>query len=204
MEKPFSQACENNKQPILTVLQRWLTQPATVLEIGSGTGQHAVHFAANLPHLNWQTSDLPENHGAIHQWMNEAALANIQPPLTLDVAAEQWPIKNIDAIFTANTLHIMSWAHVQAFFSNLSKVLADDALLLVYGPFNYEGKYTSDSNARFDVWLKDQGSERGIRDFEAVNKLAEEAGLKLQEDNAMPANNRLLVWKKNTDQSINA
>lgn len=195
MEKPFSQACENNKQPILNDLQRVFLSVGDVLEVGSGTGQHAVHFAKAMPHLQWYTSDLPENHGGIRAWLDDEPLDNLHPPQVFDVNAN-WPTIEVDAVYTANTLHIMSWQSVQAFFSGLPNITRRDALLVVYGPFNYRGQYTSDSNARFDEWLKNIDPQRGIRDFEAVDQLANQAGFQLDSDRVMPANNRLLVWRK--------
>ena len=193
--KPFSQACANNSHAILTVLQRVLADSCKVLEIGSGTGQHAVHFAGHLSHLTWQTSDLPDNHAGINAWLADYSGANLMAPFALDVTASPWPALEIDAVFSANTAHIMSWSAVQAMFDNFKNILPTGAVLALYGPFNYNGDYTSDSNRNFDVWLKTQAPHRAIRDFEAVNKLAAQAGLALQEDNEMPANNRLLVWR---------
>jgi cyclopropane fatty-acyl-phospholipid synthase-like methyltransferase len=194
--KPFSQACENNKQPILDILQRVFADRERVLEIGSGTGQHAVFFAANLPHLYWQTSDLAENHAGIRQWIGEARLPNLAEPITIDADQQPWPVESVDAIFTANTFHIMSWPQVQRTFEGIARILQPGGVLAVYGPFNYNGEFTSESNRNFDAWLKQRGAHQGIRDFEAVNELAKGIGLDLQEDNAMPANNRLLVWKR--------
>lgn len=194
--KPFSQACENNKQPILNVLQRVFADRKKVLEVGSGTGQHAVFFAANLPHLHWQTSDLPENHPGIREWFRESNLPNLSGPITIDADQQPWSVEPVDAVFTANTFHIMSWPQVQRLFQGIAPILQADAVLAVYGPFNYKGEFTSESNRNFDAWLKQRGVHQGIRDFEAVNALAEGIGLELLEDNAMPANNRLLVWGK--------
>jgi cyclopropane fatty-acyl-phospholipid synthase-like methyltransferase len=196
MEKPFSQACENNKRPILEVLRRQLRAPALVLEIGSGTGQHAVFLGEQLPHLVWQTSDLAEHHAGIRRWLDDAGLANVRPPVALEVTTRPWPVGRADAVFSANTAHIMSWPMVEAFFAGAGEVLASDGLLLLYGPFNYAGVYTSESNARFDASLKARDPSSGLRDFEAVDALAVAAGLRLVEDAAMPANNRLLVWRK--------
>ncbi len=192
--KPYSEACARNRGPILEVLRRYFADRRRVLEIGSGTGQHAVHFAAAMPHLIWQTSDLPAHLAGIRAWLEEAALANLPPPLPLDVAGP-WPDARFDATFTANTLHIMSWAHVCALFAALPGVLAPEAVLAVYGPFNYGGTFTSESNAAFDAWLKARASESGVRDFEAVDALARAAGFALIEDCAMPAHNRLLLWQ---------
>lgn len=193
--KPFSQACENNKQVILEQLQTVFSDVSSVLEIGSGTGQHAVHFGEAMPQLQWQTSDLKENHPTIQLWLNDAALANVASPIELDIA-KPWPVLDVDAVYTANTLHIISWPLVVALFENLSQALKPTGLLCVYGPFNYGGKFTSESNRNFDSQLKMRDSKSGLRDFEKIHALAEEADLLLQDDVAMPANNRLLIYKK--------
>lgn len=195
LHKPFSAASERNREPILAVLREHLADRRRVLEIGSGTGQHAVHFAEALPQLSWQTSDRDENHEGICLWLEEAALPNVIAPLSLDVAGS-WPVAQYDAVYSANTLHIMSWQEVGQFFSRLPAVMADDALLIVYGPFNYGGRFTSDSNAEFDASLRAAVPHRGIRDFEAVDNLAQAAGLRLLKDHAMPANNRCVVWQR--------
>jgi hypothetical protein len=195
--KPDAPATERNREPILAVLRERFADRTRILEIGSGTGQHAVFFAAALPHLTWQTSDLPENHPGIRAWLEDSALDNVLPPVAFDMAAPAgWPAARHDAIFTANTLHIASWPQVQSFFQHLPRLLADDATVVVYGPFNIGGKYTSASNADFDQWLKARDPASGIRDLEAVQALAEGAGLRFVEDIAMPANNRCLVWTK--------
>jgi cyclopropane fatty-acyl-phospholipid synthase-like methyltransferase len=166
-----------------------------VLEVGSGTGQHAVHFGAALPRLAWQTSDLPASHAGIRAWIAESKLQNVLPPIALDAAdASTWPKTRYDAVFTANTFHIMSWPEVQAFFANLPRVLTPRAKLVVYGPFNYDGRFTSPSNEAFDASLKVADPRRGIRDIEAVHALAAGAGLACIDDVAMPANNRCVVW----------
>ncbi len=194
-EKPYSAACERNREPILAVLRQHFADRHQVLEIGSGTGQHAVHFAAALPHLHWQTSDRPDYHTGICAWLSEAALPNLRPPLTLDVAGA-WPQACFDAVYSANTLHIMAWSEVQQLFARLPAVMTVDAKLIVYGPFNYGGRYSSDSNAEFDRSLRASAPHMGIRDFEAVDALARTAGLRLLEDVAMPANNRSLIWQR--------
>jgi cyclopropane fatty-acyl-phospholipid synthase-like methyltransferase len=193
--KPFAPHCERNKEPILAVLQPYFANRRRVLEIGSGTGQHAVFFAPALPNTVWQTSDLEENLPGIRLWVQEAALPNLPPPLLLDVTGE-WPKQRFDAAFTANSLHIMPWTAVERFFVGLDTVLERDGLLAVYGPFNYHGAYTSESNREFDGWLKQRSALSGIRDFEAVDALANRIGLQLMNDHAMPANNRLLVWRR--------
>ena len=192
-DKPFSESCERNKDPILAILREVFPVSAKVLEIGSGTGQHAVHFAAAMPHVQWQTSDLPENHPGILAWLNEAARPNLLPPITLDVNGD-WPARQFDGIFTANTLHIVSWNAAQNLIKGVAGRLQPGGKLAIYGPFNYGGHFTSDSNARFEDWLKARNPESGIRDFEAVAACAKQAGLTLEADYAMPANNRLLIF----------
>ena len=194
--KPFSQASENNKQPLLSVLAEHFKNPGTVLEIGSGTGQHAVFFGRHLPHLCWQTSDLPQHHAGIEMWLNEAALDNVCPPLALDVNQRPWPIERVDGAFSANTAHIMSWPSVCQMVTGVAEVLASGGQFLLYGPFNYEGRYTSDSNAQFDRFLRSRDPLGGIRDFEAIDKVANDAGMTLSHDVEMPSNNRTLVWAK--------
>jgi cyclopropane fatty-acyl-phospholipid synthase-like methyltransferase len=193
--KPYSDACERNREPILEVLRQCFADRRRILEIGSGTGQHAVHFAAALPHLVWQTSELEPNLPGVLQWLEESGLPNLLPPIALDVTGT-WPDKRFDAVFTANTLHIMSWEDVRALFAALPKVLTADAALAVYGPFNYGGRFTSPSNASFDEWLKQRSPDSGIRDFAAVDELARAIGFALVGDRAMPANNRTLVWRR--------
>lgn len=196
MSKQYSEACERNGEPILDVLRMAFADCKNVLEIGSGTGQHAVYFSANMPHLRWHTSDLPVNHPSIRAWQAEAALPNVLPPIVLDVGAGIWPQSKFDAVFTANTCHIMSWKEVQAMFEGLGSILEPGGMLGIYGPFNYDGAFTSQSNQRFDAYLKAQALHMGIRDFEAINLLASRQNLSLQADESMPANNRLLVWRK--------
>jgi cyclopropane fatty-acyl-phospholipid synthase-like methyltransferase len=195
MQKPHSPSCDRNREPILAVLQMAFSDAARVLEIGSGTGQHAVYFAASLPRLIWQATDQAMNLDGIGAWINEAQLPNTPAPVCLDVNG-QWPNEQYDAVFSANTLHIMSWQEVERFFQKLPSVLTDSATVVIYGPFNYGGQFTSASNADFDAWLKARGAHQGIRNFEAVNALAAGAGLTLQQDIPMPANNRCLIWRQ--------
>ena len=196
--KPHAPACDRNREPILAVLREQFAGHRRVLEIGSGTGQHAVHFAAAMPWLEWQASDVADNLPGIRAWLDDARLPNTPPPLELDVEQAAWPGPACDAVFTANSLHIMGWQAVQAFFRGVGRVLADapDGTLVAYGPFNYGGAYTSDSNRDFDAWLKARDPRSGIRDFEAVDALAPAAGLRLVADVQMPANNRCLVWRR--------
>lgn len=201
---PFSQACENNKAPILALLRQTFSHSQHVLEIGTGTAQHAVYFAANLPHLIWQTSDQPEYLAAITARCEQQArlsnpTTNIRPPLCLDVT-QPWPIDrlspDIDAVFTANTLHIMRKEMVEAFFSGLNTYLPQLNTLCIYGPFNYQGQFTSDSNRQFDAFLRQRDPASGIRDIEWICQLANALGFALEQDFSMPANNRLLHFSR--------
>ena len=207
--KPFSPACERNREPILAVLRTHFADRQEVLEIGSGTGQHAVHFAAAMPWLTWRCSDRAGYLPGIRMWLDEARLANTPPPMELDVAVGPWPAPprkreseqehepaRFDAAFTANSLHIMGWPEVEALVAGLGTALADDATLVVYGPFNYGGAFSSDSNRAFDASLRARDPRMGIRDLEAVDALARAIGLRLVDDVAMPANNRCLVWRR--------
>jgi trans-aconitate methyltransferase len=194
-DKPYAPACERNRDPILAVLRTYFAERRHALEIGSGTGQHAVHFAAAMPWLTWQCSDVADNLPGIRLWLDEAALPNTPAPIELDVRGT-WPQARFDAVFSANTLHIMGWPDVQRLFAGLATVLATNAVLAVYGPFNYGDTYTSDSNRDFDAWLKTRDPVSGIRDFEAVDALARRIGLQLLADVAMPANNRTLIWRR--------
>ena len=196
MNKPDAPACARNREPILQVLRTHFANRHDVLEIGSGTGQHAVYFAAAMPWLQWQCSDRPEYLSGIEAWRVEAGLANTPAPLSLDVALGPWPARRFDAVFTANSLHIMGWPEVEAFFAGLANVLAEQATLVIYGPFNYGGQFTSDSNRAFDAWLRQRDTRSGLRDFEAIVALAAQHGLQLELDQAMPANNRTLVFHK--------
>lgn len=196
--RPFSLACERNRDPILAVLREYLEGHETLLEIGSGTGQHAVYFAGSLPGVTWQTSDRAENLQGIQTWLSEAGLPNTPEPLSLDVR-EVWPLRTYDAAFTANTFHIMSWSDVIAFFEKLPGVLRHGGVLVVYGPFNENGSFTSESNAAFDASLRAQNPKMGLRDVEKVVALAEGAGLQWIAQHAMPANNRCLIFR-NTSQ----
>ncbi len=195
--KPYAESCDQNREPILQVIEALLRDSQSVLEIGSGTGQHAVYFAEKMPHLQWHTSDRVECHAGIQAWIADSGLPNVSPPIELDVLRSDWPVFQVDAVFSANTCHIMHWEAVQALFAGVGRVLQPDGKFLLYGPFNYHGKYTSESNARFDQWLKARDPLSAIRDFEDLDKLATQAGMSLQQDFAMPANNRILFWRKN-------
>ena len=194
-QKPHSEACDRNRDPILSILKIAFAGAGSVLEIGSGTGQHAVYFGAALPHLTWQTTDLPANHAGISMWLDEARLRNVLPPLVLDVREEPWPVDGIDAVFTANTLHIRSWPDVGQLVAGIGRILEPGGPVCIYGPFSYHGAHTSESNARFDAMLRARDAASGIRNFEEVRELGARNGLAFEADHAMPANNRLLVFR---------
>ena len=196
MNKSYSAACDKNREPILSVLKELYSDRKSILEIGSGTGQHAVYFSQHLPHLTWYTSDLEKNHPDINLWLDEAALENLHRPVLLDVIQDIWPDLQVDAVFSANTVHIMHWDEVEACFSGIGDLLQPGGLFALYGPFNYGNTYTSESNASFDVWLKQGDPESGIRNFEDLDALANQAGMWIMGDYEMPANNRLLCWEK--------
>lgn len=193
--KQYSPSCDQNKYPILNIIKPLLSSAESVLEIGSGTGQHSVYFAKALAHLSWQASDQAMYLPSVNTWIAEAQLANTPKALELDVTSE-WPTNNYDAIFSANTVHIMSWEMVLDFFKGVSGVLVNNGLFILYGPFNYNGQYTSESNANFDLWLAQQNPKSAIRNFEQLIQLAEKYDMHLTNDIEMPANNRILVWKK--------
>lgn len=195
----LSEACERNKGPILEILRSAFSSSRRVLEIGSGTGQHAVYFARHLPWLLWQPSDTAEYLAALRARLAQETCVNLAPPVELDVRRRPWPCTAVDGVFSANTLHIMPWQAVQDFFSGVGAVLSADGVLCVYGPFRYAKRYTSASNEVFDRYLRERDAASGIRDFEAVNELATRAELGLQADHAMPANNQLLVWRRTCD-----
>ncbi|NVK56442.1 MAG: DUF938 domain-containing protein [Alteromonadaceae bacterium] len=194
MTKPFSQACENNKAPILAVLDEAFAKASKVLEIGSGTGQHAVHFAANLPHINWQTSDVPEHHEGIKQWLKEAALPNLLPPFALKIGEQSIPQAGYDAIYSANTAHIMFADEVALMMAQISTALPPGGVFCQYGPFIQDGRFSSASNEAFHYNLL----SRGLGGFKPIEQLIEWAGneLLLTKILPMPANNLCLLWQK--------
>ena len=199
MDKPFSPACENNRDPILALLMPLLADKSSVLEIGSGTGQHAVWFAKNMPQLRWQTSDLQHNHAGINQWLNAYPSPNLLPPIELDMldtVGSNWPNGGFDCIYSANTAHIMPWEAVVNMLAQVGLRLCSNGLFCLYGPMQYQGVIEPQSNRDFDASLQQQASHMGVREFHQINRLAAEAGLVLLDDHAMPANNRLLVWQK--------
>jgi hypothetical protein len=199
MDKPFSAACEENKEPILAILKPRFADRHHVLEIGSGTGQHAVHFAQAMPHLTWQCSDVPMHLPGIGLWLAEAKLPNLPLAIALDVD-HAWPALDpagpFDAAYSANTTHIMSWAQVERMFAGIGALLPAGAPFVLYGPFSYQGQHTSQSNADFDRMLRMRDPLSGVRDLDDLTRIADGAGLALAEDIAMPVNNRTLIWHK--------
>jgi cyclopropane fatty-acyl-phospholipid synthase-like methyltransferase len=191
---PFSEACERNKAPILAVLRTAFADRAQVLEIGSGTGQHAVHFAAHLTHLAWQPTEQLAYLPDLAARVKLEGSRNLNQPTLLDVNQAVWPVRSVDAVFTANTLHIMAWAEVLALFRGLDAVLSPAGIVCVYGPFRYEGRYTSESNRDFDRLLQDRDPRSGLRDITDLSALAARHELKLRADHDLPANNRLLEF----------
>jgi len=194
--KPFAESCVQNQDVILNKLTQLCPVSANVLEVGSGTGQHAVYFAKHLKHLNWYTSDRIANHVGIKQWLDESQLTNTHYPFELDVTDSKWPDISIDIIFTANTIHIMGKSEVEDFFSGVGENLNNEGQFIIYGPFNYNGLYSSESNAQFDIWLKQQNPKSCIKDFDFLNSLAKQSGLEFKHDIDMPANNKILCWQK--------
>ena len=196
-DKPYSESCDQNKHHIQAVLEPYLKDGVSVLEIGSGTGQHAQFFASQSPQINWQTSDLVENLPGIRAWLGDSQLANTPDPIELDVSST-WPEARYDLLFTANSFHIMNHEQVEHSLLHCIECLIPNGHLIVYGPFNYNGEYTSTSNERFDYWLKSRDPQSGIKEFEWLEQIAQKSGLKLLDDVAMPANNRTLVWRYET------
>lgn len=196
MYLPYSQSCENNREPILAVLKAHLNSVGKLLEIGSGTGQHAVYFAPEFPDLIWQTSDRTENHAGINAWQMTYPSHNLRPPIALDVLRDVWPAAPFDAVFSANTAHIMRVQEVAAMFAGVGRILNEGARFILYGPFNMNGGYTAPSNEKFDRWLRQQDPSMGLRDLAWLTELATGAGLRLIEQSDMPANNMTLCWQK--------
>lgn len=193
-------ATRRNREPILEVLERWLEQPTHVLELASGTGQHAVFFASRLPHVVWQPSDAdPEALDSIASWVAEEGPGNVATPVELDVRAGSWSVSRVDALFNANMIHIAPWAATEGLFAGAGRTLAPGGLLFLYGPFKLGGEHTSPSNAAFDADLRRRDPDWGIRDLEEIEALARGEGLWLLEVNDLPANNKLLVFERRED-----
>jgi len=193
--KPYSPACEENKAPILSVIHPLLTDARQVLEIGSGTGQHAVHFAAAMPHLRWQCSDVTHYLPGIRAWLNDAALPNLLAPIELDVDTT-WPDGPFDAVYSANTAHIMSLPQVERMFTAIGQLLPAGAPFALYGPFSDDGRHTSESNAQFDRYLRQNDPLSGVRDLNDLRRFAAAARFVLEDDRPMPVNNRTLIWRR--------
>lgn len=196
MTRPFAAACERNREPIAARLAEWLPAQGRVLEIGSGTGQHAVYFGARFPGVAWQTSDVAENHSGINSWLADAGLANVLAPLELDVLRDSWPAGPFDLVYTANTAHIMPIEAVQRVFTGAGRSLVRGGVFFLYGPVNRNGDFTSESNRAFDADLRARAEHMGLRDERELVIFATAAGLDLVADYAMPANNRSLVFRK--------
>jgi cyclopropane fatty-acyl-phospholipid synthase-like methyltransferase len=177
-------------------LRQWFARPGTVLEIGAGTGQHAVHFATHLAHLQWQPTDCEENLAGISSWVNEAALPNLRSPVQLDVRDSEWPVESVDYVFSANTSHIMGWPEVELMFAGIARVLRTGGMFALYGPFNRDGRFTSESNRAFDAALRARDPKMGLRDDQALKALGRQNGLAFTAEQAMPANNRVLIWTR--------
>jgi SAM-dependent methyltransferase len=197
-DKPFAPATERNSRPILDVIREEFRGLKSILEVGSGTGQHAVYFAAELAHVTWQTSDIEVNHAGIQAWLRHAALPNVRDPLSLDVLTAEPPVDTYDAVFSANTAHIMSFTAVEKMFSIVSSVLENAGVFALYGPFRIGGEFNSPSNARFHQSLRQQDAAMGIRHLEDLDRLADMGGMKRARMYAMPANNQLVIWLKDT------
>lgn len=196
MNKPYSSSCDQNKAPILAVISPLFANCTRVLEIGSGTGQHAIYFAQKMPHLKWYCSDCQSQHEGINMWLADAALDNVKPPFELNVTDSSWPELEVDAVFTANTIHIINQQDVVNLFNGVGQLLKTNGSLVIYGPFNYSGTYTSASNESFDHWLKGRDPKSGIKHFEDIERLAMENGMALVTDYEMPVNNRILYFIK--------
>jgi cyclopropane fatty-acyl-phospholipid synthase-like methyltransferase len=201
-DKPFAAATERNSQPILGVIKNEFRDLETILEIGSGTGQHAVFFGAELEHLTWQTSDMRENHDGIHAWLREASLPNVLEPLTLDVLTAEIPTMKYDGVYSANTAHIMSFEAVEKMFSLVSSVLGDKGVFVLYGPFRQDGKFNTQSNADFDDSLRQRDPQMGIRDIEELDRLAQVGCMQRVRFFALPANNHIAVWVKDSSEDV--
>jgi len=193
---PFSEACERNKGPILEILRRVFADRSQVLEIGSGTGQHAVHFAAHLDHVTWHPTERLSALPELAVRIQTEGGRNVRQPMVLDVRQSVWPLRSVDAVFTANTLHILSWTEVTAMFNGIGATLSPGGVVCVYGPFRYAGRYTSPSNLEFDRLLQERDPDSGIREIHDLTALASGFGLRLDADHDLPAHNRLLIFMK--------
>jgi len=192
----FSPSTERNRGPIRDVFKRLFNGDGLLLEIGSGTGQHAAYLAKEFPAYQWQPTDLSENLDSINAWAAESGAGNILPAITLDLAKPDWPVEQCDVLVCINTIHIVAWPLVENLFRGAGRVLKPGGAMYVYGPFEYSDRPLEPSNADFNAWLKDRDPQSGIRKFDELNRLAVETGLVLKGDVAMPANNRSIWWRK--------
>ena len=192
---PYSEACERNKTPILEVLHQFLPSSGIILEIGSGTGQHIVHFAPHFPDLHWQPSEREEYLQGLTDRVEQEGSLNILPPIKLDVL-EHWPDEVFDGAYSANTAHIMGWDAVCATFAGLGAHLVPGGLYFLYGPFNQDGGFTAESNRVFDGHLRSRDPQMGLRELEALESLANRSQMVLRQQFPMPANNQILVFQK--------
>jgi len=193
---PVAESCLRNQEPIFDVLQQELEEGSVVLELGSGTGQHAAFISHRLPRIRWQPSELAENIDAINAWRQHMKAGNFLPPLVLDIAQDLWPVKQVDAVFSANLVHFVGWDKVRSMMAGIGRVLKNSGVAFFYGPYNYNGEFTSDGNRQLDEWLKSRDPASGIKDFEQIIMTARKEKLRLLKDIAMPANNRILVMQK--------
>ncbi|MAD46662.1 MAG: methylase [Oceanospirillaceae bacterium] len=193
---PVAESCLRNQQAIYEVLSQELADDAVVLELGSGTGQHAAFMTPRLPRLRWQPSELAENIPAINAWREHIGRENFLPPLILDIAQDLWPVKQVDAVFSANLVHFVGWDKVRAMMAGIGRVLKPAGRAIFYGPYNYHGEFTSEGNRQLDEWLKSRDPSSGIKDFEQIQMTARKEKLRLLKDIAMPANNRILILQK--------
>ncbi len=195
--KQHAPACDRNQSYILEILQGILPGKKKLLEIGSGTGQHAAYLAPHFPGLSWYPSDLEENLASINAWRDESSVTNVESARALNLATGLWPVTSCDAVVCINTIHIISWELVEKLFTGVGNVLSKDGVFYVYGPYEYENESLSESNVNFNEWLRQRDPASGIRKFENVNELARKNDLIFQFDKSMPANNHSIVWKKN-------
>lgn len=193
---PVVDSCLRNQRPILDVLGQFLPKNARVLEIGSGTGQHAAYMTEHLPGICWQPTEMSERLDEITLWQQHCNRAGFLPPLELDVCQDIWPARDFDAVFSANVVHFVSWPEVERLFVGVARCLNAGGLLMLYGPYNYDGQFTSEGNIALDGWLRERNPESGIKDFEQVLLLARKHHLHLRADEEMPSNNRMLVFQK--------
>jgi cyclopropane fatty-acyl-phospholipid synthase-like methyltransferase len=197
MDKPFSPACERNKDPILNVLKEIITKDdRRLLEVGAGSGQHAVYFAPHFPQVEWYPTDVAANLMGMKLWFKEYNIPNIRPPIRLEVGKDELPKLKFDVVFTANTFHIMNWKECKSLMKMFGGRLREGSRVVIYGPFKYDGEFTSESNAEFDLQLKARDPLSGIRSFEDVNNTMIKNGFELVVDEDMPANNQMLVYSR--------